>query len=235
MDDVAIEWSDNMKKGNLMVSLIIIILINIGIFIAADDYSVLFWVNYSFFMTALLASTYIICFFAPKEELMNKMNISISIGLFLTAETIAALLCSFLAAENWGISVIIHLIILGLFIIIFYSTLSANSFIKQQQEKRKVELMDFKYILEKMKNIQRQVPYSASYKKEIDIAYDSLSSGQTSSSVEVEPIEKEIIAAIDVLNDAVIDKDEQLIVSTCNKLNQLSYERNSKLKLRSNF
>lgn len=47
-----------MKKGNLIVSLVIIILINIGIFAVVDDYSGLFWINYGFVILALLVSTY---------------------------------------------------------------------------------------------------------------------------------------------------------------------------------
>lgn len=235
MDVAATEWSDDMKKGNLIVSLIIILLINIGIFVVVDDYSGLFWINYGFVMTALLVSTYFMCFSAKNEKLMEKLNVTAAVCTYLICEIVTGLICSSFDEDHQAVAVVIHLIILGAFIIFFYSTLSANAFIKQQQELRGRELLNFRYVIEKMKNIQRKIPYTAAYKKDIDKAFDSLASGQTSSNAEVEPLEREIIDTIDILNTAVDNNDEQLIISTCSKINQLASERDSKLKLRSNF
>lgn len=224
-----------MRKRSLIVSIIIIALINIGIFVVVNNYSSLFWINYSFTMSAILISAYYICFAFKNEKYMGKLNIMAVVSIYSTCEIIAGLVCSAFDKDHQAVVIVIHLIIVGIFIVFLSSTLSANDFIKNQQKKRECELLNFRYVIEKMKNIQHKIQYTASYKKDIDKAYDSISSGQTSSSPEVEPLEREIITAIDDLNTAVDNNNEQLIISTCDRLNRLCSERNSKLKLRSNF
>ena len=224
-----------MKKGNLIVSLIIILLINIGIFAIVDDYNAAFWINYGAVMLAFLVAAGYTSFNNSQEKLMAKLNISATIGAYLLSEIIAGLICSAFADLNPAIVLVLHLFIICAFILIFYSTLSMNSFVKQQQEQRGQELYSFKSAIERIKSIQRKTAYTAPYIKEINKACDSISSGQTSSNAEAEIYEKKIFAKLDILDEAVEKNDEVLIVSTCNELIRLSTERDSIIKLRTNF
>lgn len=224
-----------MKKGNLIISLIVIALINIGIFVAVDDYSGLFWVNYGFTMLALCFTAYTACFLSKDEKLTPKLNISIAAEIYLIAEIVVSLICSQFDEDYLALVIILHLIVVGAFILFFYITLQNNSFIKSEQQKRTTELLNFRYVLEQMKLIRDKVPYSAGYKKAIDRTYDSLAASQSASSAEVEALEREIIVSINKLNEAVDKQDSDLIEAVCTRINQLSSERDSKLKLRTNF
>ncbi len=224
-----------MKKGNLIVSLIIIALINIGIFVAVDDYSGLFWINYGFVMLALLFTAYTVSFPSKDKGIMEKTNVTAAAGIYLVIEILAALICSGLDEDKTALAVIIHLIIIGAFVLFFYFTLQGNSFIKEQQQKRGIELLNFRYVLEQIKLIQQKTPYSAEYKKTVDKTYDALAAAQSSSSTEVEPLEREIIDNIAKLNEAVDRNDSDAIMSVCKNIIRLSSERESKLKLRKNF
>lgn len=86
-----------------------------------------------------------------------------------------------------------------------------------------------------MKLIQQKTPYSAEYKKAIDETYDALSASQSSSSTDVETLEREIIDNIAKLNEAVDKNDSEIIFSICKKIIRISSERDSKLRLRKNF
>ena len=224
-----------MKKGNIIVSLIIIVLINIGIFVAVDNYSGLFWINYCFVMLALLFTAYTVSFPSKEKGIMEKMNITAAVGVYLISEIIAALIFSKLDENKTPLALIIHLIVIGAFILFFYFTLQGNSFIKEQQQKRGIELLNFRYVLEQMKLIQQKTPYSAEYKKAIDETYDALSASQSSSSTDVETLEREIIDNIAKLNEAVDKNDSEIIFSICKKIIRISSERDSKLRLRKNF
>ncbi len=166
---------------------------------------------------------------------MEKMNVTAAVGVYLISEIIAALICSKLDENKTPLALIIHLIVIGAFILFFYFTLQGNSFIKEQQQKREIELLNFRYVLEQMKLIQQKTPYSAEYKKAIDETYDALSASQSSSNTDVEKLEREIIDNIAKLNEAVDKNDSEIIFSICKKIIRISSERDSKLRLRKNF
>ena len=80
-----------------------------------------------------------------------------------------------------------------------------------------------------MKRVQSKVEYSAPYKKTVEHAYDSLASGQTASSPDVEELERSILDAIEELDTIVDSKDEQKIAEACAKIEELAGERKARL------
>jgi hypothetical protein len=222
-----------MKKGNLLVSLFLIAIINIGIFAVVNDRSDVFWVNYGFLMFAVLFAACTFSFGSKTEKLANKLNIYVVASVFLICEAIAAFVCARFDSAAWAL--VVHLAVIGLFIIFLYMTLSGNAHVEQQQAQRGMDLQNFKTVLEKFKGVQKNVPYSAPYKKIVEKAFDAVASGQVTGSPEVSGIEREISDAVDELGKAVSAGDEQAIASVCTKIGQLAADRESKLKLRSNF
>lgn len=118
---------------------------------------------------------------------------------------------------------------LAVFLIIIICGKAENDFIKEQEEIRGREISNFKYTLECMKRVQSKIEYSASYKKTVEHAYDSLASGQTASSPDVEELEKSILDAIEELDAVVDSKDEQKIAEACAKIEKLAGERKARL------
>ena len=222
-----------MKKGNLLVSLFLIAILNIGIFVVVNDRSDVFWVNYCFLMFAVLFAACTFSFGSKNEKLASKLNIFMVAIVFLVCEAIAALVCARFDSAAWA--TVVHLAVIGIFIVFLYATLSGNAHVEQQQEQRGADLINFKSVLESFKGIQKNVPYSAPYKKTIDKAFDAIASGQVTSSPEVAGIERDIADAVNELGKAVTANDEQTIASVCSRIDKLSSERESKLKLRSNF
>lgn len=222
-----------MKKRSFFVSLAIIAILNIGILVIVDDYSGIFWINYCFIMIALLFTTYKLSFGGSTDDLNNTLNKSIPISLYLIFELIAGLVCS--KANSETLVLVVHLAIVGVFIVLYNITISANDAVSVQQDKRKVELRNFKRVIERIKLIQADTPYSAEYKKALDRVYDVLRSGQTESNNEVEPIENEISSSIDELEKAVLENDSQKISTICHDIEKLAVNRNSLLKTRENF
>lgn len=222
-----------MKKRNLCISLLIIAIINIGIFVVVDDYSSVFWINYCFVMLALLFTTFKLSFGNQACDYNASLNKSIPISLYLVFELAAGLICS--NADSEALVLVVHLAIVGAFIVLYNITISTNDAVKVQQEKRKVELHNFKCTIEKIKLIQASVPYSAEYKKAIDRVYDALRSSQTESNDEVKPVENDISSSIDELEKAVSENDIPKISVICHDIEKLAAKRDSILLTRNNF
>jgi len=80
-----------------------------------------------------------------------------------------------------------------------------------------------------------KVPFDAPYKKKVEHAYDSLASGQTVSTPEIEELEKSILDAIRELDDILEKGEEEPILQACDKIEKLAAERKSRLANKANF
>ena len=86
-----------------------------------------------------------------------------------------------------------------------------------------------------MKNAMSKVPYDAPYKKTVEHAYDSLASGQTASSPEVQDVETSILEAIEKLDGIIEQGNEEEIVSICKDIEKLAGVRKAKLACKTGF
>ena len=198
-----------MKRSyKMMISLVVLIATAVCMFLFATKYNMVFWVNLIFAMVAVVLASLVIIGVAPAEKRFLGMTLST----YATAYVVVALIAAFRMVFIPDILVkkvaLIHVIIFVVFIVVFFLAKAENEFITQQQEIRGKDIANFKFTLQCMKNAMSKVPYDAPYKKTVEHAYDSLASGQTASSPEVQDVETSILEAIEKL-DGIIEQGNE--------------------------
>lgn len=216
--------------------LIVFIVVNVVIFALADDKEGAFWLSYIFLIAAFLLFAFVSIYLS---DTTNKRILGyplvVGAGAYLAIEIVVALIFMLAAYEAVVAALIVQVILLALFVLGLLSGQMVNTQIHQKEQARGTDLMNFRFILEKMKQVQQKVEYSASYRKTIEQAYDSLAGGQVTSTPEIKDIEMNILSKIDQLSNAVDQKDSGAIQNICSEIIRLSQEREMRLKIRQPF
>lgn len=132
-------------------------------------------------------------------------------------------------------SIFLQFCIFAVFLVAFLVVSMHSSHVNEQQATRTTDLMNFKYILDNMKSAASKMEYANPQRKMVMHAYDSLASGQVTSSEQVFDIENSITEAIEELKVAISGKDDEKVEKVCKRIEELSDERKSKLTARRPF
>ena len=220
------------KIVKLVGAAIFAILLNIGLFTFAKISLTSFWISWAFIHISFVILVCILVLSVPQQKkiIFGMSESAITIYYFII-ELVAGLVLMFQFAFFPVASFVIQMVILAAFAVLFLATKFMNQDINSKEQVRAVELYQFKYILEEMKAVLRQVDYSAPYKQLIEHAYDSMAASQVKSSEEAALIEGEIRELIKQLQQAVSTSDEVAILQLCKQMETAIAERNSKLRL----
>ena len=226
-----------MKKIYRGISaLIIFVVINVVIFALAEEQKGAFWLSYIFLIIAFLLFGFVSVYLS---DVTNKRILGYPLiagaSVYLVLEIIVALVFMLAAYELVVPALLVQVILLAVFVLGLLSGQFVNTQIHQKEHMRETDLMNFRFILEKMKLVQQKVEYSAPYRKTIEQAYDSLAGGQVTSSPEVKELETDILSKVDQLSSAVDRKENDAIRNICGELLNLSQERELRLKMKQPF
>lgn len=217
-------------------TLIVFIVINVIIFMKAEEKEGAFWPSYIFLAVAFLLFAFVAVYLS---ETTNKriLGYPLVMGalLYLVIETIVAFVFMLAAYEALVTAILVQVVLLAVFALILLSGQFVNMQVHQKEQTRGTDLMNFKFILEKIKLVQQKVEYSAPYRKTIEQAYDSLAGGQVASAPEVSDLERAILDKIDQLNGAVDRKEAGAIQTICGEIVNLSREREMRLRIKQPF
>ena len=222
-----------MSKGvKLIGALVFIILLNIGLFSFANITITSFWISWAFIHVAFIITVGILVLSVPEQKklIFSYSESAITIYYFII-ELVAGLVLMFQFAFLPVVSFIAQLIILAVFVVAFFATKSMNKNIDREENVRAVELHQFKFLLEEMKDVQREVEYTAPYKKLVEHAYDALAGSQIKSAPQASEAEQRILGFIRQLKQEITEGNEEAIAKACQNLEKAVAERNSILRL----
>lgn len=217
------------------ISLVVLVATIACMFLFAVKYNAIFWVNLAFAIVAIIMASLVILGIAAGNKKMFGLNVTAYAIAYVVADLGYAFKTLFAPSLLAKKVALVHVVLLAVFLIVIVLSKAEDEFITEQQEIRGRDIANFKYTLECMKRVLSKVEYSASYKKTVEHAYDSLASGQTASAPQVEETEKAILDTIKELEDAVVAKDEPKIKDVCVKIEDLAAERKAKLAAKMNF
>lgn len=225
----------NSKIYKGLIALIAVVAANVGVFLLVERFTPLFWINYVFAMVACILTIFINIFSLDKEKPIFGYTLAAVSWVYLVVELIAAFVFSKILPFSILPAFLVQLFILAAFGICYLQVKMVNESIKEKQAVRGNEILNFKYILETMKDVQRKIAYSEPYRKTVEHTYDSLASGQTKSNDAAAKVEQTILEKIREL-DSVVDKhSEEEIQAVCKEIERLSEERKRILTLKKNF
>lgn len=217
------------------ISAIVLVATAVCMFLFARAYNAVFWVNFAFSVASILLATLVILGIAANGKKMFGMSVTTYAITYVVLDLAYAFKTVFVPAMFVRKVAIAHVVMMAAFMIVIVLAKAEDEFISEQQEIRGRELANFKFTLECMKKVQSKVEYGASYRKTVEHAYDSLASGQTASTPQVEELERTILDTINELEKAVAAKEESKINEICGRIEELAAERKAELSSKRNF
>lgn len=204
----------------VIIAAVFILIANLGIFILGDDFNRIFWICYVFAHLAAIVTIYIQIDFAKKEKVIFQYPIAVvTYGYLLGAIVVAFLsFVMFKDSDNALLTFLVNMIVLGIFIAAFCSVLIHNTSVKEQQEVRGANILNFRNTLNSMDKIMNSIDYSDPNKKILQHVRDSLASGQVQTVPAAAGVEQQIYQMIVNLSQAVSSKNQDQIVLLCNQL-----------------
>lgn len=212
-----------LMKG--IIAFIVILFTNLAVFLLMEDFNEAFWICYLFSMIAVLTASAMEIFYGNKEILIFKYPVMLVTYLYMVIALVVALITYNVLQEHILILFLINLYVFASYLIGLLSTFIHNNTTKEQQAVRAKDIVNFRYILDRMKSVISKVQYADKNYKMLQHAYDSLASGQTKSNDAASAIEKQILEFIDLLDNAIVDENQENVVSLCQKIEKAADER----------
>jgi len=214
---------NNVMKG--LISLIVILFTNLAVFLILDDFNEAFWICYVFAMIAALITTGVEIFYTKKEALIFKYPVMAVTYLYSIVAIVVAVVTYNLLQDNLLPLFLINLFVFAFYLTVMLGTSIHNNTIKEQQEVRGRDIIAFKYVLDRMQAVIANVKYEDVNYKKMKHAYDSLASGQVQSNDMARVVENKMLDMINMLDEAVNNKNQEMVADLCHQLELAAEER----------
>ena len=214
---------NNVMKG--LISLIVILFTNLAVFLILDDFNEAFWICYVFAMIAALIATGVEIFYTKKEALIFKYPVMAVTYLYSIVAVVVAVATYKLLQDNLLPLFLINLFVFAFYLTVMLGTSIHNNTIKEQQAVRGRDIIAFKYVLDRMQAVIANVKYEDVNYKKMKHAYDSMASGQVQSNDMARVVENKMLDMINMLDEAVNNKNQEVVADLCHQLELAAEER----------
>jgi hypothetical protein len=208
-----------------LISLIVILFTNLAVFLILDDFNEAFWICYVFAMIAALIATGVEIFYTKKEALIFKYPIMAVTYLYSIVAVVVAVATYKLLQDNLLPLFLINLFVFAFYLTVMLGTSIHNNTIKEQQAVRGRDIIAFKYVLDRMQAVIANVKYEDVNYKKMKHAYDSMASGQVQSNNMARVVENKMLDMINMLDEAVNNKNQEMVADLCHQLELAAEER----------
>ena len=222
------------KKKILSISLaaVFLVIFNAIFFLAlGNDHPTSVWIAYAF-----IHLSYIILLITPKLVVKSSSSSVFGFSLFsiatiyFFAELIFSLLVILIRPATYQWSLIIHLIITGIFVTIFITNLIANEHSAETIKQREQEVYFVKDCASRVSQLIGKLK-DKSTDKAIENLYDLIHSSPSKSNASARTIEDNISSLIDELCEAVNKDDSESTMRIAKQIQQSVDERNRRIRI----
>ena len=221
------------KKSTLMVliDLVFLVVFNAVFFIAGGfQHPASVWIAYGFIHFAYLMTIATPMFVGEKGNpvVMGMPVESVSSGYFFL-ELIVGVLFIFAAAESYVLSLVVQIVLAGVYLTALLAVLIANDHTAKSVAKHEVEVAYIKNVAAELKALQDK----ASDKKAnqaLERAYDEVHASPVKSASAVADLERRMYQTIHALRDAVKQDNAERIIAIAGEITELTAERNRTLR-----
>ena len=215
----------------IILDLVFLIVFNVVFFVAGGTkHEASVWISYGFihFAYIMMLITPFLVKKSTNTAVLGFPLYSISSAYFLAA-FIVGLIFVFTHPESYKMSLIVQVIIAGIYAIMLISNMIANEHTAESVERHEMELRYVKDASAHLKSIMDSVSDKAMRKK-IEKLYDLLHSSPAKSNNAVRDYELTVLDLIDVLEDNLSRGDIPTANATISKIERNASERNRRLK-----
>ena len=223
-----------MKKKNVLWILLDIVFLavfnTVFFMVGGTDHPASAWISYGFihFSYLMILVTPFLIRKSSSQAVFGFSLYSVS-AVYFFVEFIAGLVFIFISSESYKASLVVQVIISGIYAVMLISNLIANEYTADSVEQHEDEVAYIKNAASRVKMLMGKASDKKA-NKEIERAYDLLHSSPSKSNNAVAPLESAILRTIYELESAVSSKDEDAIFSKSREIISLAETRNDELK-----
>ena len=223
-----------MKKKNILWILLDIVFLavfnTVFFVVGGTDHPASVWISYGFihFSYLMILVTPFLIRKSSSQAVFGFSLYSVS-AVYFFVEFIAGLVFIFISSESYKASLVVQVIISGIYAVMLISNLIANEYTADSVEQHEDEVAYIKNAASRVKILIGKASDKKA-NKEIERAYDLLHSSPSKSNNAVAPLESAILRTIYELESAVSSKDEDAIFSKSREIISLAETRNDELK-----
>lgn len=223
-----------MKKGFLwfLLSMVFLAVFNTMFFLlGGTDHPASVWIAYGFihFSYLMILATPLLTRKSSRAALFGASVGVISAGYFLV-ELIVGLLFIFGRSDSYKGSLIVQIIVLGIYAIALIPVLLANEYTADSVDRQEMEVAYIKIVSSRIKILMDKASDKTA-NKEIEKAYDLLHSSPTRSVATVKLLEQEIQVHVGELENAVSADNTAAIITAAGEIIAKTEERNRILRM----
>lgn len=215
----------------ILLNLIFVIVFNVVFFlVGGTEHSVSVWISYGFihFSYLMLIASPVFAGRGKNATVFGLALDTISSAYFLI-EFFVGLIFILVESEFYKFSLIVHVIITGIYAVGLLSNLIANESTKESTGRHEMEVSYIKNVSSRVKRLIGKATDKKA-NREIERVYDMLHSSPSRSNLTVKNIEEEIENEIRSLTFAVSKDDTATIISVAERIIVMAEERNRKVK-----
>lgn len=216
----------------ILLDLIFLVVFNTVFFVAGGtDHTVSVWISYGFihFAYLMVLATPFLIRKSSSAAVFGFSLYSISSTYFLL-EFVVGLIFIFMKSESYKASLIVQVIVAGIYAVLLLSHLIANEHTADSVERHEEEVAYIKTASSRVKALIGKANDKKA-NKEIEKAYDTLHSSPSKTVATVRSIESNVMNKVAELEEAASDQDTATIITTAGEIVALMEERNRKIRL----
>lgn len=216
----------------ILLDLIFLAVFNTVFFVAGGtDHTASVWISYGFihFAYLMVLVTPFLIRKSSSAAVFGFSLYSISSTYFLL-EFVVGLIFVFMKSESYKASLIVQVIVAGIYAVLLLSHLIANEHTADSVERHEEEVAYIKTASSRIKALIGKANDKKA-NKEIEKAYDTLHSSPSKTVATVRSIESNVINKVADLEGAVSNQDTVTIITVAGEIVALMEERNRKIRL----
>ena len=224
-----------MKKKNvlwILLDIVFLAVFNTVFFVVGGtDHPASVWISYGFihFSYLMILVTPFLIRKSSSQAVFGFSLYSVS-AVYFFVEVIAGLVFIFISSESYKASLVVQVIISGIYAVMLISNLIANEYTADSVEQHEDEVAYIKNAASRVKILTGKANDKKA-NKEIERAYDLLHSSPSRSAATVKLLEEEIKNKVTDLEDAVAANETAAIITIAGEIVAKTEERNRKLKM----
>lgn len=216
----------------ILLDLIFLAVFNTVFFVAGGtDHTASVWISYGFihFAYLMVLVTPFLIRKSSSAAVFGFSLYSISSTYFLL-EFVVGLIFVFMKSESYKASLIVQVIVAGIYAVLLLSHLIANEHTADSVERHEEEVAYIKTASSRIKALIGKANDKKA-NKEIEKAYDTLHSSPSKTVATVRSIESNVMNKVADLEGAVFNQDTVTIITVAGEIVALMEERNRKIRL----
>ena len=217
-----------MKKNKILYAVIVavaLIVVNVVVFVSVKEYTVARWINIGFLNLSVIVALLFSVMSGKKDyKFMSYSRIPI-VTLYSFITFIVSALFIIFNLKSIVITIVVQIILLGLFIILMsVNTMSNNS----AQESLQVDKNNYNKIDDMSKRLETILKSTSNrdlYKK-IEKAYDDVKNAKIAINEDTTQVDNDILQAISIIEYTMQNNDNNALDEQITKIHNLTVKRN---------